>query len=49
MVRDEKILRLARDEAGKILADDEKLTLEPDLRWEIFRRLGKVLELAATS
>ena len=49
MVRDEKILRLARDEAGKILADDENLSLEPDLRWEIFRRLGKVLELAATS
>ena len=49
IVRDEKILTLARDEAGKILADDEKLSLEPELRWEIFRRLGKVLELAIKS
>ena len=49
LVRDEKILRLARDEAGKILADDENLMLEPELRWEIFRRLGKVLELAIKS
>ena len=49
LVRDEKILELARDEARKLLDDDPELKGEPLLRHEIFRRLGKVLELAATS
>ena len=48
-MRDEKILELARDEARKLLDDDPELKGEPLLRHEIFRRLGKVLELAATS
>lgn len=49
LVRDEKILALARNEARALLDDDPDLRNEPDLRREILRRLGKVLELAATS
>ena len=49
IVRDEKILALARNEARALLDDDPDLRNEPDLRREILRRLGKVLELAATS
>ncbi len=49
LVRDEKILTLARDEAHVLLAEDPALDGEPALKHEIFRRLGKVLEIAATS
>ncbi|MBR1437385.1 MAG: DEAD/DEAH box helicase, partial [Synergistaceae bacterium] len=49
LVRDGKILTLARDEAKSILEADPELKTEPELRHEIVRRLGGVLELAATS
>lgn len=49
LIRDEKILTLARDEAKKLLDDDPDLSGEPNLKSEIFRKLGGVLELAATS
>ena len=49
LVRDEKILTLARSEAKEILEDDPELKNEISLKREIFRRLGKVLELATTS
>ncbi len=49
LVRDEKILLLARDEARALLAEDPELASEPRLKQEIFRRLGRVLELAVTS
>ena len=49
LVRDEKILLLARDEARKLLAEDPDLLTEPQLKQEIMRRLGRVLELAVTS
>ena len=49
LVRDEKILTLAREEAKSLLDDDPNLSGEPDLKREILRRLGKVLELAAVS
>ncbi|MBQ7155823.1 MAG: ATP-dependent DNA helicase RecG [Synergistaceae bacterium] len=48
-LRDEKILALARDEAKELLERDPELRSEPALRSEIVRRLGGVLELAATS
>ncbi|MBQ7169807.1 MAG: ATP-dependent DNA helicase RecG [Synergistaceae bacterium] len=49
LVRDEKILTLARDEAKSLLDADPDLSGEPDLKREILRRLGGVLELAVTS
>ena len=49
LVRDEKILIFARDEAKKLLDDDPDLSGEENLRCEILRRLGGFLELAATS
>ncbi|MBQ6418279.1 MAG: ATP-dependent DNA helicase RecG [Synergistaceae bacterium] len=49
LVRDEKILTLAREEAKSLLDDDPNLSGEPELKREILRRLGKVLELAAVS
>ena len=49
LIRDEKILILARDEAKKLLDDDPDLSTEPALKSEILRKLGGVLELAATS
>lgn len=49
LVRDEKILILARKEAELTLKDDPELEHEPELKREIFRRLGGVLELATTS
>ena len=49
LVRDEKILMLARTEAQTLLNEDPELSGEPMLRQEILRRLGGVLELAATS
>ena len=49
LVKDEKILLLARDEARNLMRQDINLDSEPSLKHEIFRRLGKVLELAITS
>lgn len=49
LVRDEKILMLARDEARTLLSEESELDSEPLMKREIFRRLGKVLELAVTS
>ena len=49
LVRDEKILLLARDEAKAITSHDINLESEPSLKREIFRRLGSTLELAITS
>lgn len=49
LVRDEKILTLARDEAQALMTEDPSLDSEPMLKAEILRRLGGVLELAATS
>ena len=49
LVRDEKILTLARDEAQALMTEDPALESEPMLKAEILRRLGGVLELAATS
>ncbi|MBQ7544061.1 MAG: ATP-dependent DNA helicase RecG [Synergistaceae bacterium] len=49
LVRDEKILTLARKEAQSLLDEDPELNSEPLLKREILRRLGGVLELAATS
>ena len=49
LVRDEKILLLARDEARALLTNDPELRSEPQLKQEILRRLGQVLELAVTS
>ena len=49
LVRDEKILTLARDEARELMAEDPELKKEPAMKKEILRRLGGGLELAATS
>ncbi len=49
LIRDEKILLLARDEARNLMRQDINLDSEPALKHEIFRRLGRVLELAITS
>ena len=49
LVRDEKILMLARDLAQELMTEDPALESEPKLKAEILRRLGGVLELAATS
>ncbi len=49
LVRDEKILTLAREEAQALLNDDPELESEPLLKYEIMRRLGRVLELGVTS
>lgn len=49
LVRDEKILTLARDEAQALLRDDPELKSESYLKLEIIRRLGRVLELGVTA
>ena len=49
LIRDEKILLLARDEARKLIKRDANLESEPLLKREILRRLSGVLELAVTS
>ena len=49
LIRDEKILTLARNEAKNLMTDDPELISEPQLKKEIMRRLGKVLEIASTS
>ena len=49
LVRDEKILLLARNEARALIKRDSKLDSEPKLKREIYRRLAGSLELAITS
>ena len=49
LVRDEKILVIARDEAKALMTEDPALESEPEFRREIVRRLGDALDLAATS
>ena len=49
LVRDEKILTLAREEAKALLTEDPELESEFYLKYEIMRRLGSVLELGVTS
>ncbi len=49
LIRDEKILVLARDEARSLIRRDKNLESEPLLKREIFRRLADGLELAITS
>ncbi|MBQ7216894.1 MAG: ATP-dependent DNA helicase RecG [Synergistaceae bacterium] len=49
LVRDEKILLIAREEAKALMTEDPALDSEPEFRREIFRRLGNALDLAATS
>ncbi|MCR5346439.1 MAG: ATP-dependent DNA helicase RecG [Fretibacterium sp.] len=49
LVRDRKILELARKEAQRLLQDDPALEREPLFRKELMRRLGKTLHLAGTA
>lgn len=49
IVRDEKILTLARNEARTLLNEDPDLKSAPLMKREIIRRLGSVLEIATTS
>ncbi len=49
LVRDHKILDLARLEAGRLLEADPELERAPLLRRELGRRLGKALNLAGTA
>ena len=49
LIRDEKILLLARDEARALIRRDRNLESEPLLKREILRRLAGGLELAITS
>ena len=49
LVRDRKILALARAEAQALLGDDPTLRSEPRLLAELMRKLGKTLHLAGTA
>ena len=49
LVRDGRLLSLARDEARKLLEADPQLESAPLLREELGRKLGKTLELAGTA
>ena len=49
LVRDRKILELARKEAQALLERDPALRTEPRLRVELIRKLGKTLHLAGTA
>ena len=49
LVRDGRLLSLARDEARKLLEADPQLESTPLLREELDRKLGKTLELAGTA
>ena len=49
LVRDRRLLGLARDEAGRLLETDPQLESTPLLREELDRKLGKTLELAGTA
>lgn len=49
LVRDQKLLSLARDEARRLLETDPQLESAPLLREELDKRLGKTLKLAGTA
>ncbi len=49
LLRDEKILLVARKEAKALMTKDPALESEAEFRREILRRLGDALDLAATS
>ncbi|MBQ7151636.1 MAG: ATP-dependent DNA helicase RecG [Synergistaceae bacterium] len=49
LVKDEKILELARSEANNLMTADPDLKSQPLLKKEIIRRLGHALDIAATS
>jgi ATP-dependent DNA helicase RecG len=49
LVRDRKILELARGEAEKLLREDPELQKEPLLLRALMNRLGSTLELAGTA
>lgn len=49
LLKDQKLLELARLESRQLLAEDPELTGEPLLRSELRRRLGASLELAGTA
>jgi ATP-dependent DNA helicase RecG len=49
LIRDRKILDLARAEAQALLKDDPELKTEPLLRVELMRTLGHTLHLAGTA
>lgn len=48
LIRDRELLELAREQAFKIVDQDDLLVQTPLLRDEVFRRVGKVLELVKT-
>lgn len=49
LVRDRRLLSLARDEAKRLLETDPQLESAPFLREELDKRLGKTLKLAGTA
>ena len=49
LVRDVKILKLAKNEANEIITQDPELTSETNLKKELLRRLANTLELAITA
>ena len=49
LLKDQKLLELARLESRQLLAEDPTLTGEPLLRSELRRRLGESLDLAGTA
>ena len=49
LLRDQKILALARRESEDMLREDPTLSAEPRLREELMRRLGETLHLAGTA
>ena len=49
LVRDRRLLSLARDEARRLLETDPQLESAPLLREELDKRLGKTLKLAGTA
>ena len=49
LIRDRKILDLARSEARSLLEEDPDLKTEPRLRVELMRTLGHTLYLAGTA
>ena len=49
LLRDQKILELARKEARALLAEDPTLAGEPLLRAELMARLGETLHIAGTA
>ena len=48
LVKDREMLLLAREQAFRIVGNDNQLTGLPLLREEVLRRVGKVLDLVKT-